>query len=421
MQNHVEAYRSHLLNLLGDKFNDEDESVVSKSKTDDYASKSLSDIDPNVEVIINVPRIIVSCDEANAPNLATPNLRIMRQDLCEGLAKDIYIIDTGNHEKQMELSERLVNMIIKGSTNNDNKEMNEVLRLVDVLHSLGKSLQLNESYDCLDIVPINFDILRIYFNDPQTGILTNYEITTVDGHSLYSTIPHDSIQEVRKRLNDTDYNRLSYMLKMCEKSLLMEPGRVYNNTINVTNICLLFIAIVNNSIPVKGRSSNDLSTHYTALLLDMLIRTRLITAWRRNKLSKSVINDMNKNYDQQNPIIKISNMQSPKERAEYILNTLKKHKNSTVQKSIMNLSYDEYIAQLIKTVCSLHSLEKPYHFYNLNAQFLQNISLMQGYTALQTLYREEQQQQQQQQDDTKQQTSSEMYFNMTHNNNMDTI
>lgn len=117
---------------------------------------------------------------------------------------------------------------------------------------LGRSIYVDDT--CIDASTeaITFHTIRVYENG-KTGLLLRHAHTTWHGLSFYSQFGNNEPLKARVRLemNETDLNQMYYILECFEKSPLFHKTRVCNHTVRVTNLCLFYLSLIDNSQPIE--------------------------------------------------------------------------------------------------------------------------------------------------------------------------
>jgi hypothetical protein len=178
-------------------------------------------------------------------------------------------IEHGDRKEQLNISEKLINEILINDNNvmelmNILKNMNEFASQIDVMEDVTNPTRSS----------ISFDVIRIYNNDPTTGLLTDVIEDVNLEYKLYSQVVEEStVLEIRRLCNDSDFNRMQYILRMFEKSVTLHKDRMFNNAVQISNLLLLYMLIALISESIETHSANDLIYHYMSMIIDITIRS----------------------------------------------------------------------------------------------------------------------------------------------------
>lgn len=328
-------------------------------------------------VIIPVPMICVNCNDLQEDQ-AIKNYRVIRYDLLEELMNKAKHIETASYIDQLEISERFVKDMI--DSNKQSKDTEQMLKCVTTFGDLGRSIDVDDTFIDASTEGITFDPIRVYEND-KTGLLVGHTHTTWHGLSFYSQLGDDEPLKarVRQEMNETDLNQMYYMLECFEKSLLFHKTRVCNHTVKLTNLCLFYLTLIDNSRPIENMCDTDLKNNIMGYLIDVVVRSRVITKWRLNPCSKNLILDMVRNYNDQNHMVMMCKLETPRERAAYILKALSE--SPETHKAVANLSYSEYEKVLEQSAYTINDSR----YYVFKSKFIHDIVATQGFAALNTI------------------------------------
>ncbi|ACH96249.1 GrBNV_gp36-like protein [Oryctes rhinoceros nudivirus] len=271
-------------------------------------------------VIISVPLIYINANEATSVDKITSNLRAIKYDALVDLMKIAKNIPTSDKYGQITICDQLASRLSK----QQNGEYNQFIDFLKWGGQMAKNLDVDATYVDIASIGVSFDVIRNYVVDDQTGVLKAAEPTIMNGYQLYSQIPNDElIRSIRSATNDTDFNRMQYYLAHFEKQLTFKPGYVLNQTPKFINMAFFFMCLYSESIPILGYSSNDLKGNILSHIVDVVIRSRVMQAWQRDTHTKVLLNDLYKNYDNRNHIIKLAQLTCARDRAQFFLNLVK--------------------------------------------------------------------------------------------------
>lgn len=324
------------------------------------------------DVVINVPYLCISADEFNGRDEAImPNLRAINYDRLTELMNIAVTIPHATDEQQIDLYHNFINIIIQSAT----QSVDNISHIMDFLNfaaQLGKDIDVDDNYIDINTNGISFDIIRKYITDPITGILMSADPIVHDSNiQLYSQLSNEQdVLEIRKLYNDTDFNRIQYYLTCFEKTLMFRPGFVYSRTVKVTNLALFYLCLLNHSRPIDKLCSNDLKANILSYIIDVILRSRVIQAWQKEASSKKLISDLLKNYDKNNHILNLCQLNSAKMRANYFLNQLSK--KPELSEYIDHIKYESYETLIDRFKQVIDGKE----YYMLGSQFITDAATM---------------------------------------------
>lgn len=332
---------------------------------------SPNDLAPG-DVVINVPYLCISADEFNGRDEAImPNLRAINYDRLTELMNIAVTIPHATDEQQIDLYHNFINIIIQSAT----QSVDNISHIMDFLNfaaQLGKDIDVDDNYIDINTNGISFDIIRKYITDPITGILMSADPIVHDSNiQLYSQLSNEQdVLEIRKLYNDTDFNRIQYYLTCFEKTLMFRSGFVYSRTVKVTNLALFYLCLLNHSRPIDKLCSNDLKANILSYIIDVILRSRVIQAWQKEASSKKLISDLLKNYDKNNHILNLCQLNSAKMRANYFLNQLSK--KPELSEYIDHIKYESYETLIDRFKQVIDGKE----YYMLGSQFITDAATM---------------------------------------------
>lgn len=319
------------------------------------------------QVFISIPSVYVNVDETRDDRIS-PNLFIIDYiKFCELMTFATKI------EKEIN-DEHIMYDLINRLQNKDQTTQMIVESLMS-MSQLQQSLDIEDEFIDTSLKVIEFDSFRHYENDPDTGLLI--DINTNVRHfecSFYTELGarDDLVQKVRELTNDTDLNRMYYILKMFEASLLFQPDRVAGQLKSYMTYALFFMLLKEASSPVIGHHCNDIDTNLVGLITDAFARSRIITHWKNSNCRNQMLKEIGTNYPKDNFIVRACQLDTPLERAQYATDFLSKQE--LVARFAKAISYKQYIKILETTVLSIDNE----HYYMLNSDFLTKIISVEG-------------------------------------------
>lgn len=372
----------NLINATGNPLNNNNTqnsgiNNVSNSLLDNETISVAEATNSTDSVVVNMPLIYISCDEDNGTDQAIKNLRLIKYSvLLEMIATLSEIL--GNSTDQCALSTKLIGHLSAIYSS----DVNSLLDFMTKIANLSQNLDLDDGFYDLTCPNVSFDRIRKYIVDDYTGILVSAEPTTIMGVGLYSQISNnnpqemaDMINQIRVATDDTDFNRMQYYLQVVENLLLFRPGYLCESTAKLGNIALFHLCLVSQSRPLEGNSSNDLRANILSYMIDVIVRSRLTQMWQRDPTASRLLHDMTQNYDKHNHLVQLSLMRSSKERANYIIKSLKNVKDANVHGGLTKyLDYDVYMEALEKFRINIENAD----YYYLNNEFIVKLGMSSG-------------------------------------------
>ncbi|KAI5630614.1 OrNVorf119-like [Venturia canescens] len=331
-------------------------------------------------VVISIPAVYVSCSET-VPDRATANLRVIDYQELESLVSHALSIETATtHDDQIMLSKQFVSGIT--SHQKPDATTQQMVNIIELISAIvrDKVAVLDTEFIDSSTTGISFDVIRRYKNNKTHGLLSSCKASEWHGASFYSQLNPEETLQARQHLNDTDLNRIYYTLQCFEQTMLFEPQRVYDKTIKITNLCLLYMCLIERSKAVLNLCSNDLKNNLLGFTIDMIIRSRVIGAWRKSRCGNTLLNDIGVNYNNSNPLVMICRLETARDRANCIIELLSN--NPKTKHIATRLSYDEYQRALSQTTQTINGNE----YFVLDSKFITSVVALQGFAALNQVY-----------------------------------
>lgn len=318
---------------------------------------------PENSVLVSIPRIYTNANEAKS-DIRLSNVRAIKY---EQLMKqgDLFLATIWHPDhKQADICNHLVDEVlgIIQSCNTEDRwvehglpkemgtldEMRDgIVQLMLMLRDINASsdkVQMNERYrDLSPIESFSFDMIRRYECAPS-GLLICAEPATYDGMSFYSQAAN--VVEVRRAMNDTDYNRVQHLMQMVEKAILFKTNCVPRTTQVYVNLTLNFMLMALKSQPMAN-TSEDLVPNLILVLIDTIVRTRIIAHWHADPIRRKLMQDIAINYPEQHAMVRLSTLESARDRASAMVNLVRqcvKESNALTE----NLDYENYIRMVGK-------------------------------------------------------------------------
>lgn len=355
-----------------------DSDPVPQDKVNDYG------------VVISLPIIIVNANEHDAhPDEARQNLRVIPYDRLEELMRiGLEIVETGT-ERQMKIFEDLFASLVStyGRENEDNvREAKErtgdnpletVLGLLGVITSIANDIDIDDAHADLTSCCLSFDMIRKYVNDPTTKLLVSAELSPFEGFVSYSQIENNETRNVvRRERNDTDLNRFHYALGYFENVMKFVPGFVCDRTVKLVNLALLHVWLASASKPISGLSSNTVKANMLAYAFDVIVRSRLLQAWRNHPTTRALLSDIARNYNANQIMVMLCKLPDAKSRAKLLLREVARQEQTRAFTDV--LSYETYEKLLESTKENIEGRD----FYLLDHRFVFDIMTSQNFEAI---------------------------------------
>lgn len=333
-------------------------------------------------VCINCPLIFVNTNEFGKHRTVN-NLRVIRFDYLQKLMIIAQKIEMGDSQKQLEATLDLIEILTgenkemnldETKTTNDDKTFNEIMRSIIVLSQLTEKINVDTNFVDIDYDYANFDQIREYINDKETGLLKEVRNVEVDGISKYSLINEpnrdEKILRIRQYTNATDLNQYYYVMRQFERSLIFAPGRVCQNSTKLANIGLFFSVLCTFSVPVKDKSIASIRVNGVTFIMDAFIRTRIISHWRHATTTKPMISNLIQNFDKNNPFVACCQYDTPRERIQHIIKQMRQ--DPKYESLVKNISYKEYEDLLESSKFRVKDQE----YYSFDVGFLRKLLAM---------------------------------------------
>lgn len=339
-------------------------------------------------VVFNIPKIYVSTDYYNGTDQSINNLRAIEYvELLEFVQEYKDILTCNTRDCSWMVYFLFTNMQSILNNSNNRTLTDEETFIFSVLKDISDWIVAYDKYEH-EFVSINcnthltFDVIRKYTVNEETQILLSAEeapwfCDRLQKHvHFYSQLLPDEILLARKANDDTELNRIHYMLKIYENILLFRPDFTLDSVIRYLAVAAFMLCLCGKSKNIIGFSLNDLIPHYLCYIFDVAIRTRLITAWQKDPRCKELLKDMHVNYDA-NLISSCILIQDPIDRIKNILREIRAmiaqdpKADAITTEMVRILSIDDYIVFLNK--CAIEIDDKMY--YEFNAQSFEHLLL----------------------------------------------
>lgn len=339
----------------------------------------LSKRTPN-QVCVSVPSVYVNKNE-NGEHKCGNNLFLIDHDLLNSFVDIAFRIETGMVNDQVDLHNKILSM----SNFGDNAVVQAIVKVVSSFSEIQNSLDVDEDFYDISIKPIEFDSLRSYTNDPETGLLTHIDDTIVIDNCMFYTQFGNDVEKknkIRQMNNDTDLNRIYYILKMMEDSIAFKSNRIASSSTKFTNICMFYILIIQNGVPVKGKCSKYLSHNIMGFMADVFIRSRVLTHWQNDTCRNQLLKELITNYNKDNLMVALCKIKKPEDRSKYVLQYIQQN-DLQMYNSIKSLNYKAYINVLSDFEITIDN-ESYYYF---TSEFTTKLMTMQGISNLIAMYK----------------------------------
>lgn len=310
-------------------------------------------------VLIDLGRFYYRSNDAFEETETLSNLRVIKYSDLENLMKYASHIEYGKtYSSQKDVINILLPEINKfnDTANNDSSYM----YLIEIMHTFILKFEIVDEYDALNTIGISFDNTRQYICDPKTNLLESATDTEIDGKHFYCQFDEKEIPEIRRKLNDTDYNRFQYILKMFSKTLAFEHTRAYSKISNIMSLVLFHLALLKHSNPLENYSAHDLFTHYLAIMFDILIRSLHFNIWLKNPFCIHYISKLKKADN--DLLLNVCTKKTSRERFNYFITFID---NPIIQ----SISYDIYESLLKKIEISVNGKS----YYDFNIKFIMEL------------------------------------------------
>lgn len=338
-------------------------------------------LETNKYVVFNLPKIYVSVDLKNEDK-SYHNIRAIDYEKLMYFMNKYGDILSMPIEKCQLLIREVFEDLQKSKNFNKTEDSTDgesfifkVLELISESYTKGFKFEQN-------FVPTNmntrvsFDVIREYTNDNQQIFIDAIEkpwyCTRLQQNVMfYSQLNNDEIIEARTANNDTELNRVQYLLKVYEYVMMFRPKFILDYMIRYLTIIAFKICLCSHSLNVEGLSDNDLIPHYLCLMLDIIIRTRLTTAWQRDPQCAALLKDMAYNYES-NFMSNSMLIENDIDRVKVVLIDLKEnYPDPVIQDMLKNININDYVAVLNSSIGIIDNVA----YYMFNTQIFEKILL----------------------------------------------
>lgn len=325
--------------------------------TQDKPEIKLSEITDEY-VLIDLDRLYYKSNSNFEETKKLSNLRVIKYSNLENLMKIAPQVEYG---KSCDSQKNVLNILITEINKYDNTpDDSSYMVLIEAMHSFIVNFEVEEEYDTLDTVGISFDNTRQYICDPKTHLLLNTKDVEIKGKQFYCQFNENEITEIRHMLNDTDYNRYQYILKMFSETLAFKSKRAYSKISNIMSVVLFYLALLRQSNPLENYSAHDLFAHYMGLMFDILIRSLHFNVWFESPFCKHYMSKLKAGQDE--ILLNLCKRLTSRERFNYFVSNID-------NPIIRSISFDEY-ENILK------SIEVNVHgdiYYNFGITYITNL------------------------------------------------
>lgn len=355
-------------------------------EVDDYDATTTTTISANVcEVVVPVPTVCINCDD-RGEDRPIKNHLVIRYDHLLELVRLAATIETTDLNNQVSITHKFLECVTELKDDQHKNDTAQILRFLASAAESTMCVAVDEPYVDATTEGISFDPIRRYENDPTTGVLVRHANVGWGGRSFYSQFGDDDATKanVRKEMNETELNQIYYTLERFEQTLLFHGTRAYSQTIRLFSLCMFYLALVENSRPLQDMCEVDMSHCIIGYMMDMFVRSRVVTKWRQSPCARNVIMDITRNYDRTSLLVVLSTMETARERAEYYLRNFAKQSEDS-RKIVTLMSYAEYEKLLQETVHTINGVR----YYVLRRDFVQTVLSTQAFNSLMTYSKQE--------------------------------
>lgn len=332
------------------------------------------DLQNNEYVVFNLPKIYVSASPDHEDN-SYQNIRAIKYDrLIHFMTKYQNIISMPIEDCQLLIREVFTDLESskpfesESSSDSDSRTfIFQILQLISDLYNKGLKFEQNFIPTNMN-THVSFNVIRKYVLDERNMLVSALETPWFSTRlqqnvTFYAQLTDEEIVQARIANNDTELNRVQYVLKIYENVLLFRPNYILDYMIRYLTIIAFKICLCTHSINVEGMSDNDLVPHYLCLMLDIIIRTRVITAWQRDPQCASMLADMACNYEDNFMSHGVILEKNDIDRVRKILSSLREHyPDPVIQDMLRNININDYVAVLKDSIGVVNNV--PYYIFN---------------------------------------------------------
>lgn len=337
-------------------------------------------------VVINLPTIIVNADEHDGlPDEARQNLRVIPYERLAELMRVGMEITDADTDRQMRIFEDLFASLVNtydkendaSQHGNGENPLESVLGLLGVVTSIANDIDIDDTHADLTSCCLSFDMIRRYVNHPTTRLLVSAELEPYDRYVSYSQIDDEQLRNaIRRERNDTDINRFHYALGYFENTLRFVPDFLCDRTVKLVNLALLHVWLASASRPIAGLSSNTVKANILAYAFDVIVRSRLLQAWRNNPTTRALLSDIARNYNANQIMVQLCRLPDAKSRAKLLLREVSRQEPTRLFAEV--LSYEMYERLLETTRETIGGRS----YYLLDHRFVFDIMTSQNFDAI---------------------------------------
>lgn len=265
--------------------------------------------------LVKVPYIYAHAGDGH--DKISHNLRAIDYKVLTDLVSLALKIPILDNEESASMTYALIEEIINSTTEKEAA----IYEFIRYIASMAENFELIDQYCDATNTGISFDMIRRYHCDNDL-LLVYTEPATYEGCAFYSQLPPEQVPVVRQAMNDSDFNRMQYVLLHFEKILTFEPGYATDKTIRFINLTLFYTLLYIKSLRVEFHCTVDLRANITGFLIDAIVRTRVIQHWQQQPQSQKLLMDLTNNHDKNNYIVQMCHIDTPRERANFVRQAL---------------------------------------------------------------------------------------------------
>lgn len=338
-------------------------------------------------VIVNIPEYCINANSASG-TLPLKNLfAVDREMYIASMLRAVNIFQSDQNAQydayetlQTQWLEMVANFQSKSS---DNIELfNVVAQATDLTNHIFQSIRKctpETVYVDINNVRLDFDAIRKYEVDPQTGLLIGAQCmqAEINGRSyeFYSQITDpETFERVREMMNCTNVTQAHHVMGFIVNYIAMEDKFVPQTTIQYVTLLMTQILLALNGRAIHGHSSTNSLYNFIGVIFDSLLRTRVIQRWHEDSVLQALLRNLANDHDKRNISVALTNLPEARDRFNLCRQRLISlpDVNKDVATFAENFTYDDYLTILESSRLTLEEYENA-SFYRLEANYVQQL------------------------------------------------
>lgn len=240
-------------------------------------------------VLVDIPSVYTAADERGCDRVVMNRRAVTYNELLSA-AQILKGVVQGPSE-QMNLSRKLLKMIIE-TMPSAIEPGTAIMSLIDQVIVMIGRLASTTDYQDLTNCGLNFDRIVNCTVDEDKVLVAATPVEYRRGVYFYSQLSDAEQVQAREQMNDTDLNRAYRIIQYAVNMLTFQPGYLGSSFNMIINLVLTLHNLTARSIMIEGRGRCDLRVGFLALAFDMILRSRIVSAWLNTPSARPLMMDI---------------------------------------------------------------------------------------------------------------------------------